>query len=237
MGVLALSFGAGALSLLSPCVLPLLPIVIASALQHHRLGPLALAAGLVASSTATGLTFASLGFAVPVDREAARVGAAAAMALAGLALLVPGLAALGAGAMAPVARGADRLARRVPSGLAGQGLLGLLLGGVWLPCTGPTLAAATTLAAQSDNLARAGLVMVVFGVGAAVPLLALAYGSRRAVGARRPWAGAVLSAGKPLMGGALLLVAALTASGGDKVVEAWLLDRMPGWLVDLTVRL
>ncbi len=52
MGAVVLSFAAGALSVLSPCVLPLLPIVVASALQHHRHGPLALAAGLVLTSAA-----------------------------------------------------------------------------------------------------------------------------------------------------------------------------------------
>ncbi len=237
MGAVVLSFGAGMLSVLSPCVLPLLPIVIASALQSHRLGPLVLAAGLVLSSAATGLVFASLGFTLGVDRDVARAIAAGLMAVAGVTLLAPGLGAAFAAVSAPLASGAESLARRLPPGLAGQLLLGVLLGAVWTPCTGPTLAAAVSLAAQSESLPRAGAVMLVFGVGAAVPVLALAYGSRRALAGRRAWLGSIASAGKPIMGALLLLVGALAMTGTDKVIEAWMVDRMPDWLVDLTTRL
>lgn len=166
MGTVVISFAAGTLSVLSPCVLPLLPIMIASALQGHRHGPLALAAGLVLSSAATGLGFASLGFTLGIDRETARAVAAGSMAVAGLVLLLPRLHAAVAAPLAPLARGADSLARRLPSGLGGQWLLGILLGTVWTPCTGPTLAAAISLAARSESLARAGVVMLVFGLGA-----------------------------------------------------------------------
>ena len=237
MGVVVLSFAAGTLSVLSPCVLPLLPIVIASALQSHRHGPLALAAGLVLSSAITGVAFASLGFTLGVDRDVARAVAALLMAVAGLVLLLPRLEAAFAAAAAPLARGADGLARRLPPGLGGQLLLGLLLGAVWTPCTGPTLAAAVSLAARSESLARAGVVMLVFGVGAVVPVLALAYGSRRALVGRRAWLGFVVTAGKPVMGGLLLLVGALTMTGSDKVIETWMVDHMPDWLVELTTRL
>ena len=237
MGAVVLSFAAGTFSVLSPCVLPLLPIVIASALQSHRHGPLALAAGLVLSSAATGLVFASLGFTLGLDRDVARAVAAGLMAVAGLFLLLPRLQAAFAAASAPLARGADGLARRLPPGLGGQLLLGLLLGAVWTPCTGPTLAAAVSLATRSESLGRAGLVMLVFGIGAAVPVLALAYGSRRALVGRRAWLGSVATAAKPIMGGLLLLVSALTVTGADKAIETWMVDHMPGWLVELTTRL
>ena len=70
---LGLSFAAGALSTLSPCVLPLLPIVLASAASEHRLAPAALAAGLALSFTAIGLFVATLGFAIGVDGEVFRI--------------------------------------------------------------------------------------------------------------------------------------------------------------------
>jgi cytochrome c-type biogenesis protein len=173
MGAVVLSFAAGALSVLSPCVLPLLPIVVASALQHHRHGPLALAAGLVLTSAATGLFFASLGFTLGVDRATARAAAAILMLTAGVVLLAPRLAAAFSGLAMPLATRADRLAARLPAGLGGQFALGALLGVVWTPCTGPTLAAAVTLAAQAENLVRAATVMLGFGIGAVVPVLAV----------------------------------------------------------------
>src|SRR5258705_9141746 len=178
MGAVVLSLAAGVLSVLSPCVLPLVPIVVASALQERRGGPLALAAGLVASSTVTGLFFASLGFTVGLERDTARGLAAGLMAAAGAVLLVPQLQDLVGRLAAPLAAGAGALLTRRPPGLAGQVVVGVLLGAVWTPCTGPTLAAAIALAAQTESLARAGLVMLVFSLGAVVPVLLLAYGSR-----------------------------------------------------------
>lgn len=237
MGAVVLSFAAGALSVLSPCVLPLLPIVVASALQHHRHGPLALAAGLVLTAAATGLFFASLGFTLGVDRAVARAGAAMLMLVAGVVLLVPRLHSAFSGLAAPLATGADRLAGRLPAGLGGQFALGALLGVVWTPCTGPTLAAAVTLAAQSESLLRAATVMLVFGVGTVVPVLAVAYGSRHAILGHRARLATLAAVGRPLIAAVLLFVGALALTGGDKVIEAWMVEHMPQWLLDLTTRI
>lgn len=234
MGSLLVGFLAGTLSVLSPCVLPLLPIVGASALQRHRHGPLALAAGLALASAATGLFFASLGFVVDVDRDVGRGVAAGLMALVGVVLLVPGLQETLAGAAAPLASAGGALSARLRAGLGGQLLLGLLLGVVWTPCTGPTLAAAVTLAASSDTLGRAAALMLAFGLGAAVPVLALAYGSRRALAGGGAGLARLASIGRPAMGLLLLAVGALVLTGGDKAVEAWLIARTPDWLIDLT---
>ena len=88
---LGLSFAAGALSTLSPCVLPLLPIVLASAASEHRLAPAALAAGLALSFTAIGLFVATLGFAIGVDGEVFRIIGALLLAVIGAVLVWPGL--------------------------------------------------------------------------------------------------------------------------------------------------
>ena len=237
MGAIVLSFAAGALSVLSPCVLPLLPIVIGSALQQHRHGPLALAAGLVLASAGTGLLFASLGFAFDVDRATARALAAALMGMAGVVLIVPRLQAAVAALTAPLARGADALSGRLPAGLGGQFALGVLLGAVWTPCTGPTLAAAVTLATRRESMLGAGAIMLVFGVGAVVPVLALAYGGRRALGGPRARLAGLAIVGKPVMGALLRLVSALALTGSDKVIEAWMVEHMPEWLLDLTTQI
>lgn len=237
MAAVVVSFFAGTLSVLSPCVLPLLPIVIASALQRHRHGPLALAVGLVLASAAMGLFFASLGFAVDVDRDVGRAIAAASMATVGVILLVPRLQELFGRLATPLAATAGALTTRLPAGLGGQFVLGILLGAVWTPCTGPTLAAAITLAARSESLTHAGGVMLMFSVGAVVPVLVLAYGSRRALTSHPTSLAAVAAIGKPVMGVLLLLVGVLVFTGTDKIIEAWMVARMPDWLVDLTTRL
>lgn len=234
---LAFGFLAGSLSTLSPCVLPLLPIVLTGALQQHRLAPLALAGGLAVSFTAVGLFVATLGFAAGIDAGGVRTAAAVLMAGFGLVLLNRRLQAAFAWAVGPLTGRANGVLARVGgNGLGGQFALGLLLGTAWSPCAGPTLGAAIGLAAQSGSAAQAAAVMALFSLGAAAPMLALAYGSRRAMTARRDRLARLAQWGKPVMGGALLVMGGLIVSGGDKAVEAWLAGAMPSWLVDVTTR-
>jgi cytochrome c biogenesis protein CcdA len=234
---LAFSFLAGALSTLSPCVLPLLPILVGGALQHHRLAPAAVACGLAVSFTAVGLLVASLGVAAGLDVGALHIAAAWLMAGFGAVLLSARLQAGFVRWVTPLTGGANSLLAQVSGdGLAGQFLLGMLLGAVWSPCTGPTLGAAVGMAAESGTVPKAAAIMAVFSVGAVAPLMALAYGSRRAMMARRHGMARLASWAKPIMGVALLGMGLLIASGLDKPVETRLTDSMPAWLIDLTTR-
>lgn len=234
---LAFGFLAGSLSTLSPCVLPLLPVLLGGALQQHRLAPLALAGGLALSFTAVGLFVATLGFAVDVDSGAIRFVAAGLMVVFGAVLASGRLQRLFARVAGPLTGGANGLlARMSGEGLAGQFLLGVLLGAVWSPCAGPTLGAAIGLAAQSGTAAQAAVVMVLFSLGATTPMLALAYGSRQALTQRRAKLARLAELAKPVMGAALLLVGLLIVSGLDKVIETRLTNTMPFWLVNLTTR-
>src|SRR5262245_2972656 len=229
LGACLMSFAAGALTILSPCVLPLVPVAIASALQQHRLGPVALAAGLAASSWAVGLLFASLGLAI--DRDVVRIVAAALLVAFGAALLSGRLQAGLARVTGPlVGRAAGLLARFTPAGWHGQLVVGLLLGAVWIPCAGPTLGAAITLAAAGTNLLAATTVIAAFSLGVTVPVLLLAYGSREVL-RRRAWR--VARVVRPLTASALILIGLLTLSGGDRALESRLVQAMPAWLVDL----
>jgi len=228
---------AGLLSTLSPCVLPLVPIVIGTALGEHRHGPIALAAGLALSFVVIGLFVATVGFAAGLDQSVFRFIAAVFMILIGAVLLVPRLQLQFAAASGPVGNWAqNRIGGLSPHGLRGQFAVGLLLGAVWTPCVGPTLGAASLLAAQSENLAGVGLTMLVFGVGAAIPLLAIGMLSREALAS---WRGRLLSAGsagRALMGVVFVALGALVLAGIDKQVEAFLVDVSPDWLTALTTR-
>jgi len=234
----AASYAAGVLSTLSPCVLPLLPVLLLSSLQQDRRGPLALAAGLAVSFTVLGLVLASFGFAIGLDSHVIRVAVAVAMMAVGAVLLTPALQDAFARAVAPLtAHGNNILARFTPNGLGGQFMLGVLLGAVWSPCTGPTLGAAVGLAANTGTMAQAAFVMAIFSLGAATPVLVLGYGGAQAMRGRRATWGRAAAVGKPLMGAALLLVGGFIVTGADRVVEIWLTDAMPAWLVELTTRI
>ena len=230
-------FLAGLLSTLSPCVLPLLPMVLGPATAAHRLGLPALAAGLATSFVAVGLFVATIGFSIGLDGEWFRTASAAMLGLMGIVLLSTGLQNRLAAAGGGVSNAGHRLIGRLqPDGLGGQFVLGLLLGAVWSPCVGPTLGAASVLAAQGQSLFAVAAVMLAFGVGAALPLLLVGLLSREAV---KRWRGAMLRAGKSgksLLGAAALLVSLLILTGADHRIEAFILDHSPDWLARLTTR-
>ena len=170
-GTLGLALLSGLLSVLSPCVLPLVPIVFGAAAGEARGGPVALAAGVALSFTAIGLFVATLGFAIGLDGEAFRTAAAILMIGVGVVLMAPGLQTRLAVAGGPVTAWADERINALPSrGLLGQFGVGLLLGAAWSPCVGPTLGAASVLAAQGASLGRVALTMLAFGIGAGRPL-------------------------------------------------------------------
>ena len=236
-GTFALGYLAGVLSTLSPCVLPLLPILIATALAQHRFGPLALAAGLTLSFAVVGLFIATLGASIGLDQGVLRQGAAVLLIAFGVVLLVPSLQQRFASATARLGASGDGLLARISgNGWAGQFSVGLVLGLVWSPCVGPTLGAATTLAAQGRHLGQIALLMLLFGLGAGTPLLVIGTLSREAMARTRGTFMAAGQRGKWLLGAALVLMGVFILSGWDKGFEAWVLDHSPQWLTDLTTR-
>ena len=234
---LGLAFLAGALSILSPCVLPILPLVLAAAAARSRLGPAALAGGLAVSFVAIGLFFATIGFTLGLDAGGLRQAAALVLVLIGLVLVLPPLQTRVAVAAGPLGPWADaRFGGFSREGWGGQLGLGLLLGAVWSPCVGPTLGAASALAAEASDLGQVAATMLVFGLGAALPLLVLGSLSREAM---MRWRGRLLSAGQGLKAGlGVLLIAGgvLTVTGLDHRVEAALVDASPAWLTRLATR-
>jgi cytochrome c-type biogenesis protein len=235
MTTLALAFAAGLLSILSPCVLPLVPIVLGTAIVAHPLGAVALAAGLSLSFTMLGLLLALVGFGLGIDAGMLRIAAAVIMIGLGVVLLVPSWQARLAAAGGPISSWADRRFGGVASsGLAGQFAIGLLLGAVWSPCVGPTLGAASLLASQGHDLLRVALTMAVFGLGAALPLILLGLLSRASLMGLRARLMSAGKLGKALLGVAFIVIGAAIVSGADKRLEATLVAASPGWLTELT---
>lgn len=232
---LVLAALAGVLSILSPCVLPLVPIVLATALGQHRFGPAALAAGLAVSFTTVGLFIATVGYAIGLEADTFRTAGALVILLIGLMLLVPSLQARFAMAAGPVGDWTQRrFGNPAGIGLPGQFGVGLLLGVVWSPCVGPTLGAASAMAARGENLGAVALTMLAFGLGAALPLLALGSVSRSTM---VRWRGGLMAAGqraKMALGVLLVALAAMMLSGVDRSVESWLVEHSPEWLTRLT---
>ncbi|MEM8643894.1 MAG: cytochrome c biogenesis protein CcdA, partial [Pseudomonadota bacterium] len=155
----------------------------------------------------------------------------------GVVLLVPRLQAQVAVAAGPVGNWVDdRFGGFVGNSLWGQFGVGALLGAVWAPCVGPTLGAASVLAANGEDLGQVALTMLAFGVGAALPLMILGFASREAM---LRWRGKLAEAGrggKMILGAVLVIVGLLVASGADKALETYLVNVSPDWLNSLTTR-
>ena len=234
---LLLALLSGVLSTLSPCVLPLLPIVIASAVQAHRWGGVALGLGLTLSFTLLGLFIATVGIALGLDQAVFRFGAGCLLLLFGAVLLVPALQERFFAAAAAIASRGGALSGRISGeGLRGQFLVGLVLGAIWTPCVGPTLGAAATLASSGQQLGHAAATMLVFGIGAALPLVLLGTISRQTLNRIRGRLLGAAMGGKKVLGVLLLLIGLGIVTGYDRALEKWLVSASPDWLTELTTR-
>jgi len=236
-GSLAIALIAGIFSTLSPCVLPLLPLVLGSALTVHRFGPVALASGLALSFVAIGLFVATIGFSIGLSGDSFRQVSAALMTAVGLVLLLKPLQDRLSSLLSPIGDlFQNRFGVSKGNSLPGQFGVGLLLGAVWSPCVGPTLGAASVLAAQGKNLAQVALTMVIFGFGAALPLLVLGAVSQEALKRRRTQLAKTGNFGKRALGVGLAVFGVLILSGLDRTLETYLVAVSPEWLTSLTTR-
>lgn len=230
---LPLGYIAGALSILSPCVLPLVPMVMAAAATSGRSGPWLLAAGLSLSFAVAGTALSYVLLNIGMGLESVRYPAAAVMLIFAALLLSPVLS--------------DRLSlflsrftgrMNLPgTGDAirpsGQFVVGALLGLVWLPCVGPTLGAAIALASLGQEMLFAFAVMLSFGLGTSSALVAVGLGAGKLL---TRWRGNILSGanhGKKLLGVLLLVLGLMVLTGIDKLLEAWALTWLPAWAISI----
>lgn len=239
MQTLILAYLAGALTTLNPCVLPMIPFVLATALREGKWGPLALMAGMSVTFTVLGTLVASVGPAIGLSQDNIRFTGALIMIIIGAAMLVPQGQAAFASGLGPIAdRASGALDKLALGGNRGQFVTGLLLGAVWSPCAGPSLFAAIGLAAQTGTVAQAAIAMAFFSFGAASVMLALAYGTRGALGRRKAALMEFSTSGRGKLTFAVIFIAMglMILTGFDKAIEAAFVRAMPDWLVDFTTR-
>lgn len=231
-----LAYGAGLLTLINPCVLPVLPIVLVSALNAHKAGPLVLAAGMSVSFVIFGVLVTAFGAGIGLTQDTlARIGAVL-MVLFGIVMVVPMFARTFEMATAGVSAGADaRMNDLQASSLNGQFLGGLLLGTVWSPCIGPTLGGAIALASQGENLGYVTLIMTAFALGVSTLIIALGLGARETIRTRAQALRGLAERSKPIIGVTFIVVGAALYFRLHHILEGWLISIMPYWLQDLSV--
>ena len=235
---LALSVAAGALTTLSPCVFPLLPLVLGGAMQRHRAAPAAMGAGMALAFAAVGVLVGGLGGAVALDPDAVRRAGALLLLAFGVVMLVPALEARFTAWMTPLASSAQAASSRLDAGTPWGALgVGALLGIVWSPCAGPLLGSTIALVATTGGAARGALLLGLFGVGAALPLVAAAYASRAGFARLRTWVLAHAAAARHWMGGILVVVGLSILSGADRWLETRVNEALPDAWLALTTRI
>jgi cytochrome c-type biogenesis protein len=170
---------AGVLTIASPCVLPILPIVLGSTLQRmNRTRPLFIVAGFVLTFAALGMLLASASQHLVIAHETLRLTGIGMLLLTGLLMLwrqpyewamarVVGLLSR----VGPAAEASD------PGNLGGF-LLGMSLGAVWTPCAGPVLASILVLVAKAQDVGWSATLLILYAIGAGIPMLVIAYGGQ-----------------------------------------------------------
>jgi cytochrome c biogenesis protein CcdA/thiol-disulfide isomerase/thioredoxin len=215
----------GLVTVLSPCILPVLPIVLSSSIEKGKAHPLGVITGLIFSFSFFTLAISQMVSLLGLSANLLRLLAVMVIAVLGLGMLLPSLNNIFAKVLGQIP-GLLPQTTTQPSGFGGGLITGVCLGLVWAPCAGPILAAVTTLAATRSVSSGAVLVVLAYAVGAGVPLLAVAYGGR----AVYKKAGIVTR--NPLrvqqsFGVVMLLTAGLMAFNADTLVTAWITNLVP----------
>jgi cytochrome c biogenesis protein CcdA len=201
------------------------------------MGPVMLASGVALSFVAIGLFVATSGFAIGLDSDNLRSVGALLMIGVGIVLMMPTIQVRLATAGGPISNWADRKIGRAQShGASAQFGIGLLLGAVWSPCVGPTLGAASLLAARGSSLGQVAATMFVFGIGAVVPLAAIGLLSRHALIRQRELLMMGGKRAKLMLGLLLSFTGLLIVTGLDRRLETFLVEISPDWLTNLTTR-
>jgi cytochrome c-type biogenesis protein len=176
---LVLALLAGIVTIAAPCTLPVLPILLGASVGHRgKLRPAAIAAGFVVAFSAVALALNAI--AAIFDFDPATLHSAAAILLVGFGVLMiwpapfEWLSIRFNGLISRSASGSSG----EREGVFGGFLLGTTLGLVWTPCAGPVLGSILTLVATSKDTAWASLELVTYAIGAALPMLAIAYGGQ-----------------------------------------------------------
>jgi len=213
----------------------MLPLIAGGAVQSNRLAPLAMGGGMALMFTLVGLFLGVLGPVIGLDVERVRQFGAIALVIFALLMLWPRLGGRLSQWMTPIADSANNASSRLDAGsLNGAFLLGGLLGLVWSPCSGPLLGSALTLVATEGGALRGATILGLFGIGAAAPLVAVAYASRSAVARVKGW---VLGRGdliKRVFAILLGLTGLAILTGRDRQLEAFVLDHLPDDWIRLT---
>jgi|TARA_Y100001960_G_C14700571_1_gene841366 cytochrome c biogenesis protein CcdA len=222
-----LAYIAGIVSILSPCVLPLLPIIIVSSFNAHKKGPFALAAGLVISFTLAGLFIATIGLSIGLNQFVLQQFSAMLLVVFGIIMVYkPFYQKFASVASRSVSGANSKISKMDFNTLKGQFWLGILLGSVWTPCVGPTLGSAIGLATQGENIPYAAMIMFSFAVGVVTPVIIMSLLSQSAMFKFKNALMSKAETTKTLLGILFITLGLLILTGGMVLIENFFIDHV-----------
>jgi len=173
---LVLALLAGVVTVAAPCTLPMLPILLGASLgQTGKARPALIALGFVVSFSATALLLSAITDILDFDPNSLRTGAAVLLLGFGVLMIWPAPFEWLSIRLGGVTNGSSAASRQ---GNIGGFVLSTTLGLIWTPCAGPVLGSILTVVATSRDTGWAGALLVVYAIGAAIPMLAIAYGGQ-----------------------------------------------------------
>ena len=228
--LIVFAFLAGIVTILSPCILPVLPIVLSGSVGEGKRRPLGIVTGFILSFTFFTLFLTALVTRLGVSADALRGVSVVVILLFGASLLLPQLQVL-------LEKLLSKLSQLAPTeqkdGFSGGLLLGLSLGLLWTPCVGPILASVITVALTGSVSGSAFLITLAYALGTGLPMLAITYGGRQLLN-RVPWLTKNLN--KVQQGFGLLMIATAVAIylNLDRQFQTWILNTFPNYGAGLT---
>ncbi|HCR81469.1 MAG TPA: hypothetical protein DIV47_03255 [Candidatus Pacebacteria bacterium] len=224
------AFLAGIVTILSPCILPVLPIVLAGSVGEGKKRPLGIVAGFVLSFTFFTLFLTILISRLGVSADALRNVAVVVILFFGASLLLPQLQVW---LEKLFSRFSQLAPREQKDGFGGGFLLGISLGLLWTPCVGPILASVISLALIGSVTSTALLITLAYALGTGLPMLAITYGGRRLLD-KTPWITKNLKRIQQLFGVVMILTALAIYLQWDRRFQTWILTVFPNYGVGLT---
>jgi cytochrome c biogenesis protein CcdA len=229
--LIPIAFVSGILTVFSPCVLPILPIVLASGIDGNKKRIRGVIAGLVVSFTIASLLLATVVrfFGIPADTI--RLVAVGMLGIFGLSLIFPSV-------WEKVQSLIERYWKFQPvqsqsSGFGGGFLTGVSLGVVWTPCIGPVLATVATLAAVSEVSGMAVIISLAYAVGVGIPLYFIAQGGAH-LGKRMQFIKSENQSIRKAFGFIIIITALFIWSGADRAFQIWTLQNLPDSWTNIT---
>ncbi len=227
----SLTFFAGILTVLSPCILPTLPLIITSALQKNKYAPLIIMLGLITALTLVGLLLGLVLFSLQLNEVHIRTPIAIVIIFIGTSILLPIK-------FNPLNRWFNQLANLTnpPTSLTNSKqlfVLGLCLGAVWSPCSGPVLATIMGLTLLNQTWYEAIFIFILFGVGTSIPLLLFSYGLRHLIIKHQHNLIKIQKIGIQLLAISLILIGFLIVTGLDLSLQTFVINHLPDWWIKL----